>query len=143
MINMSIQGQIFKLKSLIDLGSDFSILNKYSIPSCYWLKNNNATIGLGNQTLKMEYEVERAKLCFGPYYLNLKFSLAEISVPCLLGTPFLDDVEPHGYEKLPNEKSGYFITIARRKIVLPFVSVPKLSTMVQMSQNLIEKEKNI
>ena len=52
-------------------------------------------------------------------------------------------VEPHGSKKLPNGKSRYFITIARRKIVLPFVSVPKLSTMVQMSQNLIEKEKNI
>jgi hypothetical protein len=131
------------LKALIDSGSDFNILNKDSIPSCYWLKNNNATIGLGNQTLKMEYEVERVKLCFGPYYLNMKFSLAKIPVPCLLGTPLLVVVEPHGYEKLPNGKFGFFITIARIKIVLPFVSVPKLSTMVQMSQNLIEKEKNI
>jgi hypothetical protein len=48
MINMNIQGQIFKLKASIDSGSYFNILNKDSIPSYYWLKYNNATIGLGN-----------------------------------------------------------------------------------------------
>jgi hypothetical protein len=67
MIKLNIQGKFFKLKALIDSRSDFNILNKDSIPSCYWLKNNNATIGLGNQTMEMEYEVEKVKLCFGPY----------------------------------------------------------------------------
>jgi hypothetical protein len=75
--------------------------------------------------------------------LNLKFSLREIPVPCLLGTPFFVVVKTHGSEKLPNGKYGYFITIARRKKLLPFVLVPKLFTMVQMSHNLIEKEKKI
>jgi len=98
---------------------------------------------LGKQTLNMEYEVEWVKLCFETYFLNVKFSLAKIPVPCLLGTPFLDVVEPRGSKKLPNGKSRYFITIERRKIVVPFVSVPKFSTMVQMSQNLIEKEKKV
>jgi hypothetical protein len=36
----------------------------------------------------MEYEAERVKLFFGPYCLNPKFSLAEIPIPSLLGTPF-------------------------------------------------------
>jgi hypothetical protein len=143
MIKMNFQGQIFKLKELIDSGSYFNILNKDYIPSCYWLENSNASIVVGKQTLNMEYEFERVKLCFGPYCLNVNFSLANIPVPCLLGTPLLDVVEPHGSKKLANGKSGYFITIERRKIVLPFVSVPKLSTMVQMSHNIIEKEKKI
>jgi len=55
-------------------------------------------------------------------------------------------VEPHGSARLKNGKASYFISVPSsdgklQTIKLPFVSTPRVSTMVQAMQQ-IEKEKN-
>lgn len=67
--------------------------------------------------------------------------LANIQVACILGTPFFVAVEPHGSTKLPDQKSGYFISIpsaskdSKIKVKLPFVSTPRPSSMVYTIQS--------
>lgn len=99
---------------------------------------------LGNKDLL--YEVRQASICFKENCIKLKFIVADIPIDCILGNVFLVVVEPHGSAKLKNGKVGYFISIPSsdgklQTIKLPFVSTPRLSTMVQAMQK-IEKAKN-
>jgi hypothetical protein len=106
LIKIKIQDQVFKLKSLIDSGSDLNILHKDIIPSIYWNKTDHSVIGLGNKSIQMNYEIPKATMCFRDYCLDLKFLLSEIPIACILGTPFLEAIEPHGSERTPEGKQG-------------------------------------
>jgi len=58
----------------------------------------------------------------------MKYQISELPVDCILGTPFLSAVEPHGSCICSNEKPGYFITMKSingnppKRIELPFFS---------------------
>eukprot|EP00253_Pinus_taeda_P016901 PITA_16901 len=69
----------------------------------------------------------------------------DIPVDCILGNIFLATVEPHGSARLKGRISGYFISVPtsrgkKKKIVLPYVSSPRVSTMVQAMQKLDKAE---
>jgi hypothetical protein len=96
MVDLQIQDLNFRLKTLIDTGSDLNLLNKHVIPVAYWEKTELQVSGLGNILTNISFFVPKATLCFGSYCLNLKFFLAEIPIACVLGTPFLAVVSPHG-----------------------------------------------
>lgn len=54
-------------------------------------------------------------------------------------------VEPHGSKRLKENKAGYFIFVPTSKgitkrIELPYISNPRVSTMVQSVQNLDKAE---
>ena len=73
--------------------------------------------------------------------IKLKFAVADIPVDCILGNIFLVAVEPHGSFRTKKDKGGYFITLPTssngpRKIKLPYVSAPRVSTMVQTMEEL-------
>jgi len=80
MIKLKIKNQIFKLKALIDSGSDLNLLNKDVIPSIYWHKMNHYVICLGNKTNPMNYEIPKATLCLYRHCLDMKFLLSYISI---------------------------------------------------------------
>lgn len=90
-IKLKFQDQGFKLKDLIDFGSDLNIHQKDVIPLIYWNKTYHSIIGLGNKSIQMNYEILEATLCFKNYFLDMKF-LLEIPIACILGTPFLEEV---------------------------------------------------
>ena len=73
-----------------------------------------------------------------------------------MGTPFLVAVEPHGSRRIPNGKAGFFVTIPSmktrggntkitrvRKVILPYLSTPRLSTMVYLALNIQQNEDKI
>ena len=135
---------MFEMIALIDSGADVNILNSKIIPEKYWLKSFRQVIGLGNKDLL--YEVSQASIYFKEHCIKLKFVVANIPIDCILGNVFLVIVEPHGSARLKNGKVGYFISIPSsngklQTIKLPFISTPRVSTMVQAMQQ-IEKAKN-
>ena len=75
----------------------------------------------------------------------MKFAIADIHVDCILGNVFLAAVEPHGSARLKGSRAGYFISVPtskgrRKRIELPYVSTPRVSTMVQAMQKLDKAE---
>jgi len=111
LIELKIQDLHFKLKTLIDTGSDLNMLNKHVIPVSLWEKTQAMVVGLGNIPNDISFQVLEAVLCFQDFYLKMKFLLADIPVACIIDTPFLAAVSPHGSTMLTPEKPGYFITI--------------------------------
>ncbi len=139
LIDICIQNEIFSLTAVIDSGADVNILNTKVIPAKYWVAANRKVIGLGNKILK--YEVPKASICFDHHCIKLKFVVADIPVDCILGNVFLGAVEPHGYIRLKGNKAEYFITVPTshgppKRIEIPYVSSPRVSTMVQAMQEL-------
>jgi hypothetical protein len=137
LIDLKIQGMPFKLKTLIDTGSDLNMLHKDIIPVSLWQKTQALVVGLGNIPNDISFQIPEAILCFQDYCLKLKFLLADIPIACILGTPFLAAVAPHGSTMVTPDKPGYFISIPSPKgkvmIKLPFVSTPRVSDMVQLT----------
>jgi hypothetical protein len=129
LIELKIQDLHFRLKTLIDTGSDLNMLNKHVIPVSLWEKTQAMVVGLGNIPNDISFQIPEAILCFQDYCLKLKFLLADIPVACILGTPFLAAVSPHGSTMVTPEKPGYFITIpspqGRVTIKLTFCIYPK------------------
>ena len=79
--------------------------------------------------------IPKPSVCFDSHCIYLKFPVADILVDCILGNVFLAAVEPHGSLKLKGGKGGYCISVptckgVRKKIELPYISNPKISTMV-------------
>lgn len=135
----------FHLKTLLDTVSDLNLLNKEIILVNFWQKTQASAVGLGNIPTEISFQIPEATLCFKQYCLHLKFLLADIPTACILGTPFLAAIEPHGSTMLANNRPGYFISIPsvskdkKVTINLPFVSVPRISNMVQTIKNKILK----
>lgn len=76
---------------------------------------------------------------FDTYCINVKFEVANIPIECILGNPFLAVVEPHSLARLEDGRSRYFIFVPNNNgyvhtITLPFVSTPRISTMIQEMQ---------
>ena len=103
----------------------------------YGKKTQAMVVGLGNIPNDISFQIPEAILCFQEYCLMMKFLLAEIPLACILGTPFLATVSPHGSTMVTPEKPGYFITIPspQGKVIvkLPFVSTPRISDVVQLT----------
>jgi len=75
----------------------------------------------------------------------MKFAIVDIPVDCILGNVFLAAVEPHGSTRLKGSRAGYFISVptskgGRKRIELPYVSTPRIYTMVQAMQKLDKAE---
>jgi hypothetical protein len=87
---------MFYLNVFLDTGSDMNLLNKNLIPCKYCLPSNYSSIGLGNVSTDFDFEVPKGVLWFDQYALGMKFLLADLPVDCILGTPFLAIIEPHG-----------------------------------------------
>jgi len=127
-IKMEINGEVFYFHALIDIGSDMNLIQKNLVPIKYWLPSNYSAIGLGNVNTDMFFEIPKGILLFDEYALGMKFLLTDLPVDCILGTPFLSAVEPHGSYQSPKGRPGYFITLpslngrpSKRK-QLPFIS---------------------
>jgi hypothetical protein len=126
-VHISIGVHIFSLIALIDTGSDINILKKEKIPGYLWETSYGCVTGLGNNSLNLKYEVSKAAILMGNYEIGMKFYIADAPVDCILGTPFLSTVTPHGSCTVKG-KSGYFITIPAlndcpcQRIELPFIS---------------------
>jgi len=89
--------------------------------------------------------IPKPSVCFDSHCIYLKFPVADILVDCILGNVFLAAVEPHGSLKLKGGKGGYCISVptckgVRKKIELPYISNPKISTMVHTVQDLDRAE---
>jgi hypothetical protein len=129
LIELKIQGIPFKLKALIDTGSDLNMLHKDIILVSLWKKAQALVVGLGNIPNKISFQIPEVVLCFQDYCLKLKFLLADIPIACILGTPFLAAVSPHGSTMVTKDRPGYFISVPSLKgkvvIKLPFVSTPQ------------------
>ena len=78
-----------------------NLVNKSLIPAKYWIPSNYSAIGLGNVNTNMYYEIPKAIFLFDEYALGMKYLLTDLPVHCILGTPFLSIVEPHGYYQSP------------------------------------------
>ena len=142
-VKICIQGQIFFMTALLDSGADINILNIRNVPAKYWVSAEREVVGLGNKKLK--YEIPRSSLCFDTHCVYMKFAIADIPVDCILGNVFLAAVEAHGLARLKGSRAGYFISVPtskgrRKRIELPYVSTPRVSTMVQAMQKLDKAE---
>lgn len=142
-VKICIQGQTFFMTALIDLGADINILNIKNVLAKYWVATEREVVGLGNKKLK--YEIPRASLCFDTHCIYMKFAIADIPVDCILGNVFLATIEPHGSTRVKGNKVGYFISVPtskgrKKKFELPYVSSPRVSTMVQAMQKLDKAE---
>lgn len=71
LIHLRIQDLNFRLKTLLDTGSDLNLLNKHVIPVAYWEKTNLIVSGLGNILTKISYCIPKSTLCFNSYCLDL------------------------------------------------------------------------
>ena len=134
MLDICIQREMFSLRKLIDTREYVNVLNSKLIPAKYWVKSFRQVVGLGSKNIF--YGVTQAFICFKEHCMKLKFVVADIPIDCILGNVFLATIEPHGSTILKGNKAGYFITIPRsygklQTIKLPFVSTPRVSTMVQ------------
>jgi hypothetical protein len=96
LIDLKIQGMPFRLKTLIDTWSDLNMLHKDIIPVSLWQKNQALVVGLGNIPNDISFQIPEVVLFFQDYCLKMKFFLADIPIACILGTPFLAAVAPHG-----------------------------------------------
>jgi hypothetical protein len=125
----------------LDTGSDLNILNKDIVPVQFWHKKKISAVGLGNIPTEISYDIPEAILYFRHHCLSLKILLANIPVACISETPFFAAVEPHGSTKLPNGRSGYFISIPSKfekskiSVKMPFISFPRMSPMVYTIEN--------
>lgn len=140
-VNICIQGKKFQMIALLDFGVDINILNIKNVPAKYWVSVEREVVGLR----KLQYEIPRASLCFDTHCVYMKFAIADIPIDCILGNVFLAVVEPHGSARLKGGRAGYFISVPtskgkRKKIELPYVSSPRISTMVQAMQKLNKAE---
>lgn len=93
----------------------------------------------------LKYEVPKASICFENHIINLKFVVADILVDYILGNIFLATIELHRLTRLKDNKAGYFIYVPNSKgttkrIEFPYISNPRVSTMVQTVQNLDKVE---
>ena len=95
-IIIEIEGEIFFLNALLDTGSDMNLLNQNRIPCKYWLPSKYYAVGLGNVSTDISFEIPKALIWFEQFSLGMKFFLVDLPVDCVLGTPFLAVVEPHG-----------------------------------------------
>jgi len=139
-VELQIQDLHFILKTLIDTGSDLNMLNKHVIPISLWEKTQATITGLGNVPNIISFQIPEAVLCFKDFCLKLKFLLADIPVACILGTPFLAVVSPHGSTMVTPDKPGYFITLPEgKKVKLPFISTPRISDSMEL--NILKSEK--
>jgi hypothetical protein len=126
-IHIAIGVHVFSLTALVDTGSDINILKKEKIPIHLWETSYGCVTGLGNNDLKLKYEVSQARVLIGNYEIGMRFYVTDAPVDCVLGTPFLSTVTPHGSCNI-NGKPRYFFTMPAiqghpcQKIELPFVS---------------------
>jgi hypothetical protein len=127
-IQLEIYQEIFSLTSLIDTGSDINLLDKNKIPAKYWAPSFGSAIGLGNKDTDFQYEVSKGILLLEDYGLGMRFHISDLPVDCILGSPFLSAVEPHGSCLCSKDQSGYFITMPKfkdnpaKRIEFPFIS---------------------
>lgn len=134
LIELRIQDLHFRLKTLIDTGSDLNLLNKNVIPVSLWDKTKLTVTGLGNILNDISFFIPKATLCFQKFCLDMKFYLAEIPVACVLGTHFLAAVSPHGSTQISSEQQGYFISSPEGKVIkLPFISTPHCTDFVEIN----------
>ena len=134
---------MFEMIALIDYEANINILNMKNIPAKYWVTAEREVVGLGNK--KLRYEVPKASVCFESHCIYMKFAIADILVDCILGNIFLAAVEAHGSLRLKGGKAAYFIFVptskgTRKKIELPYISNPRISTMVHTIQDLDRAE---
>jgi len=67
-------------------------------------------------------------LLFDNYALGMKYLITELPVDCILGTPFLSAVEPHGSYRSSSGEPGYFVNLPSiegyppKRVELPFMS---------------------
>lgn len=137
-VNICIKGEMIELTTLLDIGANVNILNKKITPAKYWVSAKRDVVGLGNKTLK--YEVPKASIYFVNHFINLKFVVADILVDCILGNIFLVAIEPHGSTRMKDNKARYFISVptskgTSKRIEFPYISNPRVSTMIQTVQN--------
>jgi hypothetical protein len=102
------------LTALIDTGSDLNLLHKDLIPAKYWLPSFGSATGLGNVNTSFQFEVPKGIL-LEEYALGMKYQISDLPVDCILGTPFLSAVEPHGSCICSNEETRIFYYIAKYK----------------------------
>ena len=102
-LNIEILNEIFSLRALIDTGANINVLNKKIIPAKYWISAKREVTGLGKQELK--YEIPKATIFFHHYCMNVKFTIGNMPIDYILGTPFLEVVEPNGSTRLENGES--------------------------------------
>lgn len=127
-IQLEICQEIFSLTALIDTGSDINLLDKNKIPAKYWAPSFGSTIGLGNKDTDFQYEVPKGILLLEDYGLGMRFHISDLPIDCILGSPFLSAVEPHGSCLCRKDQPGYFITmpnfrnIPAKRIEFPFIS---------------------
>jgi hypothetical protein len=74
----------------------------------------------------------------------MKFLLADLPVDCVLGTPFLAVVKPHGSTRTSLGHPAYYLTIPSLisngppiKKILPFISKPQINTVFCPTTSLI------
>jgi hypothetical protein len=102
-------------------------LHKDLIPAKYWLPSFGSATGLGNVNTSFQFEVPKGILLLEDYALGMKFQISDLPIDCILGTPFLSALEPHGSCICSDEKPGYFITMPSingnppKRIELPFI----------------------
>lgn len=104
---VKIQDLHFKLKTLLDTDSDLNLLNKNVISVSLWEKTDLTVTGLGNILNNISFYIPHATVCFEHFCLNVKFFLAEIPVACILGTPFLAVVSPHGSTQISSNHKNH------------------------------------
>jgi hypothetical protein len=119
-IKIEINYEVFCLKALLDTGSDMNLLDKDLIPHKYWFPSRFSAIGIGNISTNMDFEIPKGNILIDDYALGMKFLLSDLPVDCILGTPFLSTVEPHGSAKTTEGNPGYFITMPTQKKNLGF-----------------------
>lgn len=127
-IQLEICQEVFSLTALIDTGSNINLLHKDKIPAKYWALSFGSAIGLGNLNTAFQYEVPRGTLLLENYSLGMRFHISDLPVDCILGSPFLSAVEPHGSCLYSKNQSRYFITMPKlgnipsKRIEFPFIS---------------------
>jgi hypothetical protein len=126
-VQVEICNEVFTLVTLIDTGSDINLLHKNKIPAKYWEPSFGHVTGLENHDVALKYEVPRENILLHGYSIGMRFHIADSPIHCILGTPFLSLVSPHG-SCMVKHLPGYFITISAiqhhpyTRIELPFIS---------------------
>ena len=80
--------------------------------------------------------------------MKLKFTVGEIPIDCMLENVFLAAIEPHGLDRFPDGKEIFFISLPNHKgflktLSIPYISTPRISTLVQTMQEVELSEKKI
>jgi hypothetical protein len=141
-IKLEINSEIFCLNALLDTRSDMNLVHKDLIPHKYWFPSSYSAIGLVNVSTNMDFEIPKGILLFDEYALGMKFLLSELPVDCILGTPFLSVIEPHGSSQTSSGDLGYFITLPsinghpRKMKTLAFISESQ-AQIAYCSKNMV------